>query len=63
MFLFMKILFKLNLVYVIHFLFQQYKSQIVLVCTSHKEPILVSDFDLLYLKSYFEFFKSVKSIL
>ena len=35
----------------------------VLVCASHKDPIVASNFDRLYLKNYFEFFKSVKSIL
>ena len=32
-------------------------------CPSHKEPIFASDFDQLFLKTYFEFLKSVKSIL
>ena len=32
-----------------------------LVCAFHKEPIELSDFDLLYLKNYFEFLKAVKN--
>ena len=33
----------------------------VLVCASHKEPIVASDFDLLYVKNYFEVLKIVKT--
>ena len=29
----------------------------ILVCTSHKEPVVASDFDLLYLKNYFKISK------
>ena len=32
-----------------------------LVCAFHKEPAELSDFDLLYLKNYFEFLKAVKN--
>ena len=35
----------------------------VLVCASHKEPVVASDFDRSNLKNYFEFLKSAKSIL
>ena len=35
----------------------------ILVCASYKKPIVTSDFDRLYLKNYFEFLKSVKTIL
>ena len=40
-----------------------FKIFTVLVCASHKEPLVVTNFDRLYLKNYFEFKKSVKSIL
>ena len=33
----------------------------VLVCASHKKPVVVLDFDLLCLEDYFEFFKSEKT--
>ena len=32
-----------------------------LLFTLHKEPVIVSDFDLLHLKNYFKFLKSVKA--
>ena len=35
----------------------------ILVCTFHKEPIELSDFDLLYLKNYFEFLKATGSLV
>ena len=35
----------------------------ILVCASHKDPFVASDFDRLYLKSYFDFYTSVKSNL
>ena len=39
------------------------EQKFLLVCTSHKVPVVASDFDRSYLKNYFEFLKSVKGIL
>ena len=41
----------------------KYSFFAVLVSPSHKEPVMRPDFDWLYLKKLFEFFKMVKSNL
>ena len=43
-------------------MFNEIELFAVLVCTFHKEPIETSEFDPLYLKNYFELFRSLKKL-